>query len=116
MACPLSSETRNLINAQSLALLPDGAHFINVARGEIVCEPDLITALQNKKLAGAYLDVFASEPLDASSPLWEMDNVIVTPHSAGHSLGNEDRVLQLFVQNLRAFAGSEKLKNHIHAA
>ena len=116
LACPLSSKTRNLINAQSLALLPDGAHFINVARGEIVCESDLIDALNNQKLAGAYLDVFASEPLDSSSPLWEMDNVIVTPHSAGHTLGNEGRVLGLFVENLRAFAVGEKLKNHIHAA
>jgi len=116
LACPLSAETRNLINTKSIALLPDGAHFINVARGEIVCEPDLIEALKNKKLAGAYLDVFASEPLDPASPLWEMDNVIITPHSAGHSLGNEDRVLHLFVKNLRAFAGGEKLKNLINTA
>ena len=116
LACPLSAETRNLINTKSIALLPDGAHFINVARGEIVCEPDLIEALNNKKLAGAYLDVFATEPLDSASPLWEMDNVIITPHSAGHSLGNEDRVLHLFVQNLRAFAGGEKLKNLINTA
>jgi phosphoglycerate dehydrogenase-like enzyme len=60
LACPLSAETRNLINTKSIALLPDGAHFINVARGEIVCEPDLIEALNNKKLAGAYLDVSIS--------------------------------------------------------
>ena len=67
----------------------------------------------NKKLAGAYLDVFASEPLDTSSPLWGMENVIVTPHSAGHSAGNEKRVLELFVENLGLFANSEKLKNQI---
>ena len=113
MACPLSNETRGIINKDSIKLLPDGAHVINIARGEIIVEPDLIDALKNQKLAGAYLDVFASEPLDASSPLWGMENVIVTPHSAGHSAGNERRVLELFVENLRLFADGKKLKNQI---
>ena len=113
IACPLSGETRGLINKDTIKLLPDGAHIINIARGEIIAEPDLIDALKNKQLAGAYLDVFASEPLDASSPLWGMENVIVTPHSAGHSAGNEKRVLELFVENLGLFADGEKLKNQI---
>jgi phosphoglycerate dehydrogenase-like enzyme len=113
IACPLSSETRGLINRDTIKLLPDGAHVINIARGEIIAEPELIDALKNKKLAGAYLDVFASEPLDASSPLWGMENVIVTPHSAGHSAGNEKRVLELFIENLGLFAHGEKLKNQI---
>ena len=113
LACPLSGETRSLINKDTIKLLPDGAHIINIARGEIIVEPDLIEALQSQKIAGAYLDVFASEPLDASSPLWSMDNVIVTPHSAGHSAGNEKRVLKLFVENLSLFAAGEKLKNQI---
>jgi phosphoglycerate dehydrogenase-like enzyme len=113
IACPLSNETRALINKDVIKLLPDGAHIINIARGEIVAEADLIEALNNQKLAGAYLDVFASEPLDASSPLWVMENVIVTPHSAGHSAGNEGRVLELFVENLSLFANSERLKNQI---
>jgi len=104
LACPLSKETRNLIDQSVIDLLPDGARIVNVARGEIICEAELIAALQSKKLAGAYLDVFASEPLDANSPLWGMENVIVTPHSAGHSAGNEARVLELFVENLRLFA------------
>jgi len=113
IACPLSSETRGLINRDTMKLLPDGAHVINIARGEIIAEPELIDALKNKKLAGAYLDVFASEPLDASSSLWGMENVIVTPHSAGHSAGNEKRVLELFIENLGLFAHGEKLKNQI---
>ncbi|QWD66897.1 NAD(P)-dependent oxidoreductase [Polynucleobacter sp. MWH-Aus1W21] len=113
IACPLSNETRGIINKDSIKLLPDGAHVINIARGEIIVEPDLIDALKNQKLAGAYLDVFASEPLDAGSPLWGMENVIVTPHSAGHSAGNEMRVLELFVENLRLFADGKKLKNQI---
>ena len=113
LACPLSPETRNLINRDVLSLLPREAHLINIARGEIVCEPDLIEALNHQQLAGAYLDVFACEPLDIASPLWSMENVIVTPHSAGHSLGNENRVLHLFVENLRALMQGEKLKNQI---
>lgn len=115
LACPLSKETRNLIDQSVIQLLPDAAHIVNVARGEIICEAELITALQSKKLAGAYLDVFASEPLDANSPLWSMENVIVTPHSAGHSAGNEARVLELFVENLRLLASGQVLKNQIAA-
>jgi phosphoglycerate dehydrogenase-like enzyme len=115
LACPLSKETRNLIDQSVIDLLPDGARIVNIARGEIICEPELITALQSKKLAGAYLDVFATEPLDANSPLWSMENVIVTPHSAGHSAGNEARVLELFVENLRLFASGQVLKNQIAA-
>ena len=115
LACPLSKETRNLIDQSIIQLLPDAARIVNVARGEIICEAELITALQSKKLAGAYLDVFASEPLNANSPLWSMENVIVTPHSAGHSAGNESRVLELFVENLRLFSSGQVLKNQIAA-
>lgn len=113
LACPLSNETRGLLNHSALNLLPNGSHIINIARGEIINEPDLISALNSKKLGGAYLDVFASEPLDAASPLWDMENVIVTPHSAGHSAGNEQRVLDLFVNNLHLFANRQTLKNQI---
>jgi phosphoglycerate dehydrogenase-like enzyme len=115
LACPLSRETRNLIDQSVIDLMPEAAHIINIARGEIICEADLIAALQNKKLAGAYLDVFTSEPLDVQSPLWSMDNVIVTPHSAGHSAGNEARVLELFLENLRLFIRGQVLKNQIAA-
>jgi phosphoglycerate dehydrogenase-like enzyme len=113
LACPLSDETRGLIDREALNLLPSGAHIINIARGEIINEPDLIAAVQSKKLGGAYLDVFASEPLDPASPLWDMENVIATPHSAGHSAGNEQRVLELFVSNLHLFAQGQVLKNQI---
>ncbi|MGK9872187.1 NAD(P)-dependent oxidoreductase, partial [Salmonella enterica subsp. enterica] len=87
-ACPLTDETRGLIGAEALCRLPDGAHLVNVARGEVVDEPALIAALREGRLAGAYLDVFAHEPLPTDSPLWDMPNVIVTPHSAGFSDGN----------------------------
>ena len=113
LACPLSDLTRGLIDHSAINLLPNGAYIVNIARGEIIHEPDLITALQSKKLGGAYLDVFVSEPLDLDSPLWDMENVIVTPHSAGHSAGNEQRVLELFVKNLHLFAQGQVLKNQI---
>ena len=113
LACPLSNDTRSVIDHTAFNLLPKGAHIINIARGEIINEPDLIAALQSKKLGGAYLDVFASEPLDPASPLWDMENVIATPHSAGHSAGNEQRVLELFVKNLHLFAQGKVLKNQI---
>lgn len=113
LACPLTALTRQLIDVNAISLLPPSACIVNIARGEIVSEDALIEALRSKKLAGAYLDVFASEPLDASSPLWDLDNVIITPHSAGHSLGNESRVVELFLENLTRLNRGEELKNII---
>jgi phosphoglycerate dehydrogenase-like enzyme len=113
LACPLSSLTRQLIDADAIKLLPQSACIVNIARGEIISEDALIEALRSKKLAGAYLDVFAYEPLDVSSPLWDLDNVIVTPHSAGHSSGNESRVMELFLENLTRLHRGEDLKNTI---
>lgn len=101
LACPLSERTRDLVDRRAFAALPRGAHLVNVARGEIVVEPDLIEALRSGVLAGAFLDVFAHEPLDTASPLWDLDNVIVTPHSAGHSDGNTARVDRIFLANLK---------------
>lgn len=113
LACPLSPETDQLIDAAAIDLLPTGAYIVNIARGEILCESAFIAAVQNKKIAGAYLDVFASEPLDVNSPLWNLENVIITPHSAGHSAGNESRVLDLFVENLGRLHRGERLRNAI---
>lgn len=111
LACPLSDQTRGLVSASALAALPRGAGLINVARGEVVDEPALIVALQSGQLGGAFLDVFAHEPLPASSPLWDLPNVIATPHTAGHSDGNEARVAQMFLGNLRRWSAGEALVN-----
>ncbi len=100
LACPLTAETRGLIDAAALARLPAGAHVINVARGEVLVEAALTAALQSGHLAGAYLDVFEHEPLDAASPLWGLPGVIVTPHSAGQSAGHAARVAAIFADNL----------------
>lgn len=109
LACPLSERTRGLIDAAALALMPAGARLVNVSRGEVVDEPALVAALQGGALAGAYLDVFVQEPLPAASPLWELPNVIVTPHTAGHSDGNEARVAAIFLDNLQRLAEGRPL-------
>ena len=111
LACPLTAQTRGLVNAAVLAALPVGACLINVSRGEVVQEADLCAALQSGHLAGAMLDVFEHEPLPAESPLWGMPQVIVTPHSAGHSDGNEVRVAQMFLSNLQAWCANVPLHN-----
>jgi phosphoglycerate dehydrogenase-like enzyme len=111
LACPLTPKTRQLVNAQVLAALPPGAHLINVARGEVVDQLALVLALQSGQLGGAFLDVFAHEPLPTDSPLWSMPQVMVTPHAAGHSDGNEARVSQLFLDNLRCWTQGLPLLN-----
>ncbi|MBY4898548.1 NAD(P)-dependent oxidoreductase [Cupriavidus sp. AU9028] len=104
LACPLTAQTRGLIDAHALARLAHGARVINVSRGEVVDEAALIEALRSGKLAGAYLDVFAHEPLPADSPLWDMPNVLATPHSAGFSDGNAARVVEMFLSRLQGWA------------
>jgi phosphoglycerate dehydrogenase-like enzyme len=81
-----------------------------VARGDVVDEDALIAALSSGAIAGAYLDVFAHEPLPATSALWALPNVIVTPHSAGFSDGNEQRVARMFLENLGRWARRETLE------
>jgi phosphoglycerate dehydrogenase-like enzyme len=113
LACPLTDKTRGLVDARALAALPHGAGLINVARGEVVVEPDAIAALQSGQLGSAFLDVFELEPLAGDSPLWDMPNVIVTPHSAGHSDGNAQRVTSMFLDNLRRWCAGEPLLNGV---
>lgn len=109
LACPLTPRTRGLVNAQLLQALPSGSQLINVARGEVVVQNDLIDALRSGHLAGALLDVFEHEPLPADSPLWTLPNVIVTPHAAGHSDGNAARVQQMFLDNLARWLAGQPL-------
>jgi phosphoglycerate dehydrogenase-like enzyme len=109
LACPLTAETQGMIGARELALLPPHCGLVNVARGEVVDEPALVAALREQRLAGAFLDVFAVEPLAADSPLWTLPNVIVTPHCAGFSDGNEARVARMFLDNLRRWVAGEAL-------
>ena len=109
LACPLTLDTRRLIDAATLAQLRPSAMLINVARGEVVDEAALISALSGGRLAGAFLDVFEVEPLPAVSPLWQLPGVIVTPHCAGHSEGNAARVAAIFIDNLARWLRGEAL-------
>ncbi|MCC2634714.1 MAG: D-3-phosphoglycerate dehydrogenase (phosphoglycerate dehydrogenase)-like protein, partial [Ramlibacter sp.] len=109
LACPLTQRTEGLIGERELALLPPHCGVVNVARGEVIAQEALVEALRERRIAGAYLDVFAHEPLPADSPLWDLPNVIVTPHSAGFSDGNEERVAGMFLDNLGRWTRGEAL-------
>ena len=114
IACPLTEETHGLINADNLSVMQPTAFFINVARGPIVNEPDLIEILRAGKIAAAGLDVTEIEPLPADSPLWDFDNVIISPHSAGGSQHRMRRVTEFFLDNLERYLKGEELKNIVN--
>ncbi len=109
ITAPLTPDTHHIINAEALSLLPQGAHIINIARGAIIDEPAMIKALQSGHLGGAYLDVFEEEPLPESSPLWDMENVIISPHNSAPSSGNDDRVQEIFAEELERWYRGEPL-------
>lgn len=111
VAAPLTPGTRGLLGADALALMKPGAYLINVSRGQIVDEPALVAALQSGKLAGAGLDVFATEPLPADSPLWDLPEVLITPHQAAASANTMKRIMSLLGENLQRFARGEGLLN-----
>jgi D-2-hydroxyacid dehydrogenase (NADP+) len=113
LTAPLTDATRNIIGATELALLPRGAHLINIGRGQLVDEPALIAALQSRHLGGAALDVFVVEPLPADNPLWDLPNVIVTPHSAGGTPLATQRAADIFAGNLGRYLRNESLINEV---
>ncbi len=112
---PLTDETRGMIGEDQFKRMKKTAWFINVARGPIVDEKALIKALEEGRIAGAGLDVFEQEPLPEDSPIWDLDNVILTPHIAGPTPHYMNRLLDLFIENLEAFASgsTDKMVNVI---
>lgn len=106
---PVTPQTRGMIGREQLAQMRPDAYLINVGRGTLVNEPDLIEALREKKIAGAGLDVFENEPLPEDSPFWDLENVLITPHTAGMTEKLWERHYQLFSENLRRFLGGEPL-------
>ena len=99
LACPLTDETAGLVGAAALDALPETAVLVNVARGPVVDEDALVDALRDGAIAGAGLDVFEAEPLPADSPLWDLDEALVTPHVAVHSRWYADRVIGRFLES-----------------
>ena len=112
-ALPLADGTRGIFGADAFAAMRPGARFVNVGRGELVDEAAMIGALRSGRLAGAALDVFAVEPLPPDSPLWDMPNVIVTPHSSGESSRATERVHDLFLDNLARWTSGRSLVNEV---
>jgi phosphoglycerate dehydrogenase-like enzyme len=110
---PLTPETRGLIGAKQLAAMKPSAYLVDVSRGGVVDHAALIAALQKKQIAGAALDVFPEEPLPSDSALWELPNVIISPHVAGLSPHYLDRAFILFKENLRRYIAGEDLLNKI---
>ena len=111
LATPHTTETENMIGAREIALMKRGAVVINLARGVVIDEGAMIEALASGHLGGAALDVFRVEPLPESSPLWDMPNVIVSPHSASTTDTENHKLVDLFCDNLRRFRAGEPLKN-----
>jgi phosphoglycerate dehydrogenase-like enzyme len=113
LALPLTDATRGIVGAAELAALKPGAVVVNVGRGATVDEAALVSALQGGRLRGAGLDVFAEEPLPAASPLWGLENVLLSPHTADRTATWLDEATDVFVANLRRFAAGEPLANAI---
>ena len=103
LTLPLTDDTKGIFNKSKFDLLKYGAIFVNIARGQLVVENDLIDALNEKRLSGAVLDVFETEPLEKASPLWNMDNVIVTPHNSFVGDENQVRLYNLILRNLNKY-------------
>jgi D-2-hydroxyacid dehydrogenase (NADP+) len=113
VALPLAPETAGLISEDIIARMRPGALFVNVGRGELVDQSALVAALREGRLGGAGLDVFTPEPLPPGDPLWDLPNVIITPHNSGTSDGTAHRAALIFLDNLARFAAGASLRNTV---
>ena len=111
LCCPLTSETRGIIGAAELASVRPGLVLVNVARGALVDEAALVRTLRDGRIGGAALDAFVTEPLPPESPFWEMPNVIITPHSASVVPAENQRIVEIFIDNLGRYARQQPLRN-----
>ncbi|MFN8640575.1 MAG: D-2-hydroxyacid dehydrogenase [Candidatus Binatia bacterium] len=111
LAVPLTAETRGMIGAAELRAMRSSAYLINVARGEVVDEAELVRCLRAGAIAGAALDVFGEEPLPAGHPLWGLPNALLTPHVSGYTSTYFERMLALFEDNLSRFLTGQPLRN-----
>ena len=114
LTCPLTEETERLVDTEALGRMKPSAHLVNVARGRVVDEAALVEALAARRIAGAGIDVTMEEPLAATSPLWRMEHVLITPHTAGETRRYEDNVIEILRDNLgRLRRGEEQLRNQV---
>lgn len=111
LSAPLTPSTFHLLDRKRIAAMRPEAVLINVSRGQIVDEAALAEALQAKRIRGAALDVFETEPLPAESPLWALENVLLSPHTADHTSDSHQRAMTFFIENLRRYQRGESLEN-----
>ncbi len=111
VTAPLTPDTRGLVSAQAIAAMKPGAVMINVGRGAVIDEPALIDALRQRRIRGAALDVFAQEPLPDGHPMYGLDNLLLSPHCADHTLTWIDDAMVFFTDNLERFLRGEPLRN-----
>ncbi|MDQ7028175.1 MAG: D-2-hydroxyacid dehydrogenase [Anaerolineae bacterium] len=111
---PLTENTRHMVNERVLDMMKDTAVLINIARGAVVDEKALITALSQEKIGGAALDVFEEEPLPSTSPLWQMDNVIISPHVSGMVDNYHEKAAEVFRVNLDRYLEKRPLYNQLN--
>ena len=110
---PLTAETRGMFDREAIALMKPHSVLVNVGRGAVVDEPALVQALREGRIAGAALDVFETEPLPPESPLWELPNVLLSPHTAALSERENARIVEIFTDNLRRYLAGEPLRNRV---
>ena len=111
---PLTPESRGLIGAAEFDVMKPTAVLINIGRGPVVDEPALLDALQERRIRGAALDVFDTEPLPAGHPFYKLDNVLLSPHSADHTADWKERTMRVFLENFRRFRNGEPLHNVVN--
>ena len=111
LALPSTTETYHLMNIDKLSLMKESSFLINIGRGNILVESELTTILKEKRIAGAALDVFEVEPLPKEHPLWQLENVIISPHNAYYSPHTMDRYMALFLENIQRFMNGKELLN-----
>jgi phosphoglycerate dehydrogenase-like enzyme len=111
MSAPATPGTYRLLSRERIALMKPSAVLVNVGRGSTVDEQALVDALREQRIRGAALDVFDVEPLPADHPLWQLDNVLLSPHTADHTDDSHTRAMQFFLENLRRFRAGDSLEN-----
>lgn len=116
LTLPLTPDTRHIVNEAILGAMKKNAVIVNVSRGGVIDEDALISALAAEKIAGAGLDVFEQEPLPPTSPLWQMDNVIITPHVSGNNARIHEKAAALFADNLQRYLDNQPLLNRVDRA